>query len=192
MLANLLKTKSTAAPAEATAPISFIFRETGALHPIMFLAAHLTMFHLTARVFPKKQITYPLYLALSVLLFASEHLAAELPTLAEAGPAFGGLFFLSIPCFFYCAFKKTAGPKALVWAGLALFLGAVPVFAGLELGVPKDVIAEQKLANFDPHYANWHMLLHAVICTALGLGVPKDVIAEQKLANFDPHYANWH
>ena len=66
-----------------------LYRSSGALHPTLFCVAHLALSHVAARALPAKRITYPLVMAHGVLLFASEHLAAELPTLAEVGPAIG-------------------------------------------------------------------------------------------------------
>ena len=105
-----------------------LFRSTGALSPALFIPMHAAMLFLSARAFPAKRFTYPLLAAFHTALFASEHFSAELPTLAEIGPALTPVFFLSLAFFFYFSYHSTVSKK--LWAaGLTVFLIAIPALA---------------------------------------------------------------
>merc|ERR1719152_79192 len=158
--------------------------EPAALHPLTYLP-----FHLTARVFPNKKITYPAHLAFTLVQFAIEHYSAEFPSVAAFGPALVAVALGLAPYTYYRALKTTTGPKALVWAGLAVFLLALPVFKGLELGFPKDTPEEQAVANLDRTHSLWHLVLHAVILInglMVSYGVPWTASRPEQLAPASP------
>merc|ERR1719271_1929402 len=134
-----------------------------ALHPLTFLPFHLISHHLTARVFPNKKVTYPAHLVFTLVQYTIEHYSAEFPSVASFGPALVGIALALAPYTYYRAFKTTTGPKALIWAALAVFLLALPVFKGLELGFPKDTPEEQAAANPDRTHSLWHIVLHVVV-----------------------------
>jgi len=149
--------------------------ESTALHPLTYLPFHLVGHHLTARTFPNKRVTYPLHLLFSLAQYATEHYSAEFPSVASFGPALVGIALATAPYFYYRAFKTTTGPKSLIWAGLAVFLIALPVFKGLELGFPKDTPDEQAAANLDRTHSLWHLVLHMVVLVnglVVSYGVP--------------------
>lgn len=181
-----------APPAPPPTPETLLFRSSGAFSPACFFPMHAAVLLLTARAFPAKRITYPLLTLLHTALYAAEHFAAELPTLAEAGPLLGPVFFLSLALFFCFSFKATTSKKA--WAGgLAAFLVALPAFAANDLGIPKDVVSEQKAANFDAHYTKWHMALHAALVVSLSLATAgvrwtTDAASATMLAPRSPHH----
>merc|ERR1711988_1470659 len=81
----------------------------------------------------------------------------------QRGAAVSGIALLMAPYTYYRALKTTQGPKWLIWAGLAIFLIALPVFKGLELGFPKDTPEEQAVANLDRTHSLWHLVLHVVV-----------------------------
>jgi len=136
-----------------------------AVHPLVFLPFHLAGHHLTARVFPKKAVTYPAHLALTIVQYLSEHYSAELPELAQYGAVLVPIVLSLVPYYYYRAFKHTTGPKWRVWAGLAMFVGALVTFKVLELlpGFPKDDPAEQALANQDVAHSYWHLFIHVML-----------------------------
>lgn len=136
--------------------------EASALHPLTYLPFHLAAHHLTARVFPNKKLTYPAHLLFTIAQYTTEHYSIEFPSVAAFGPALVVAAFALLPYTYYRAFKTTTGPKWLIWAALALFLLAVPVFKGLELGFPKDTPEEQAAANRDRTHSLWHVVLHMV------------------------------
>merc|ERR1719473_414453 len=160
-----------------------------ALHPLTFLPFHLISHHLTARVFPNKRVTYPAHLAFTLVQYAIEHYSAEFPSVASFGPALVGVALALTPYVYYRALKTTTGPKALIWAGLAIFLLALPVFKGLELGFPKDTPEEQAAANLDRTHSLWHLVLHAVILVnglMVSYGVPWTTSQPELLAPASP------
>merc|ERR1719408_70557 len=160
-----------------------------ALHPLTFLPFHLASHHLTARVLPNKRWTYPAHLAFTLVQYTIEHYSAEFPTVASFGPALVGIGFALTPYTYYCAFKKTTGPKVLIWSALAVFLLAALVFKGLELGFPKDTPEEQAAANLDRTYSLWHLVLHAVGLVSLlmvSYGVPWTTSRPELLAPASP------
>jgi hypothetical protein len=155
------------AGADPSTESSLFFRSTGALDPLVFLPMHLAMFHLAVRILPAKRFIYPIFLVHAILFFAAEHYTKELPTLGAATPIFAVTQFGTYPYIFYCAFKKTTGPKWPVWLAIAFFLISIPLLK--ELGVPKDDLADQMEANFDPHYTVWHVAVHAVFVITWGV-----------------------
>merc|ERR1711924_406375 len=72
------------------------------------------------------------------------------------------------------------------------FLVALPALAANDLGIPKDIVSAQKLANFDPHYTTWHMVLHAAVVVSLSLataGVPwATALVSATMAPRSPHH----
>jgi len=146
-----------------------------ALHPLTFLPFHLISHHLTARVFPNKRVTYPAHLAFTLVQYTIEHYSAEFPSVASFGPALVLVALSVAPLTYYYAFKRTTGNKSLIWAALAVFLLALPVFKGLELGFPKDTPEEQAAANLDRTHSLWHAVLHTVVLVnglMVSYGVP--------------------
>lgn len=146
--------------------------------------------HLTARTFPNKRFTYPLHLAFTIVQYLIEHFSAEFPSVASSGPALVGIALSIAPYTYYRAFKTTTGPKALIWAGLAVFLISLPLFKGLELGFPKDTPAEQAIANMDRTHSLWHLVLHVVILingAMVSYGVPWSPQVEQLVPSSPAH-----
>jgi len=136
------------------------------VHPLVFLPFHLASHHLTARMFSAKSITYPLHLAFTLTQYSIEHFTSSLPKSVTAlnGPLVG-VAVLMIPAVYYCAIKKTTGPKSLVWASLASMFVVLLVFQGLELGFPKDDPADQIIANVNVVHSWWHLLIHILLLT---------------------------
>jgi len=165
----------------APAPVA----EPAALHPLTYLPFHLLSHHLVARVFPNKAITYPAHLAFALTQYVIEHFIEEVPTLAAAnGALVAAAIFLITPYYYYRAFKHTRSSKSLVWAGLAVFLVALPVFKGLDQGFPKDDPVEQAAANRDQAHSYWHLLIHAILLVngaLVSYGVPWNSDAPQTL-----------
>lgn len=146
-----------------------------ALHPLVFLPFHLVGTHLTARVFPKKAITYPALHAFFLLQYAVEHFSAELPTLAAMGPLLVLIALAIGPVSMRYAYKRTVGSKRLVVAAIAAFPVLVGFFKGTEFGFPKDDPVEQAIANQDYLHSVKHLVLHIVLVfhgLALSCGVP--------------------
>lgn len=147
--------KTVPSVASATVP--------NALHPLTYLPFHLASHHMVARTLPHKHVTYPLHLAFTLVQYAVEHYIEEVPTLAAFNGAFVGIAVgLVTPFTYYRAFKLTTH-KASVWAALAVFVVALIVFKGLDLGFPKDDPAEQAAANLDFAHSLWHLLIHGIL-----------------------------
>lgn len=135
-----------------------------ALHPLVYLPFHLAGHHMLARTLSNKHLTYPAHLCFAVMQYLVEHYSAEFPSIAALNGALVAItIFVTTPLFYYNAYKKTTGPKSLVLAGVGVFLLALPVFKGLELGFPKDDPLEQAAANLEPVHSYWHLVLHLVI-----------------------------
>merc|ERR1719258_432514 len=81
--------------------------------------------------------------------YCVEHFSAELPSVAAFGPLLVAMTLGMAPYIYYRALKATEGPKALIWAAIAMFPVMLGVFKGLELGFPKDTPEEQAVANLD-------------------------------------------
>lgn len=135
----------------------------GALHPLTYLPFHLASHHLTARNFSAKKFTYPAHLLFTLVQYAIEHFSAEFPSVAALGAILVPIAISMAPITYYCAYKKTTGPKWHIWAAVAIFLVTLPLFKGLELGFPRDDPTEQAQANLDPTHSYWHLVLHVVI-----------------------------
>jgi len=134
-----------------------------ALHPLIYLPFHLASHHMVARTFPHKHITYPLHLAFTLVQYAIEHYIEDVTTLAAFNGAFVAVAVgLVTPYTYYRAFKLTTH-KASVWAALAVFVVALIVFKGLDIGFPKDDPAEQAAANLDRTHSLWHLLIHCIL-----------------------------
>ena len=96
-----------------------------------------------------KKFTYPAHLLFTLVQYAIEHFSAEFPSVAALGAILVPIAISMAPITYYCAYKKTTGPKSHIWAAVAIFLVTLPLFKGLELGFPKDDPAEQAQANLD-------------------------------------------
>lgn len=118
----------------------------------------------------------PAHIALHRQYFA-EHYTEELPKLGALSPILTPMAILVNFYFYYCCFKKTAGPKSHVTASLIGFFVAAGIFAGLELGFPKDDPKDQILANKDATHSHWHFLVHTIVL-ALMMLASKDVTDE--------------
>ena len=134
-----------------------------ALHPLTYLPFHLASHHMVARTFPHKHVTYPLHLAFTLVQYAVEHYIEEVATLAALNKAFVAVAVgVVTPYTYYRAFKLSTH-RASVWAALGVFMAALVVFKGLDLGFPKDDPADQAAANLDRAHSLWHLLIHCIL-----------------------------
>merc|ERR1719238_1071806 len=156
--------------------------EAPALHPLVFLPFHLIGHHLTARLLPNRRVTYPLHFIFAMTQYCVEHFSAELPSVAAFGPLLVAITLGMAPYIYYRALKATEGPKALIWAAIAMFPVMLGVFKGMELGFPKDTPEEQAEANLDRMHSLWHFVLHVAVLVnqlMVAYGVPWTPKAER-------------
>jgi len=149
------------------------------IHPLVFLPFHLATHHIVARTFKHaKPITYSLHLLLTLLQYGAEHFTEELPKLGELTAVLTPIALSVVPYFFYCCYKRTAGPTSHITASLLAFLVMAGVFQNLELGFPKDDPKDQVVANKDASHSHWHFLIHTLIITVYMVAT-KDVSASE-------------
>merc|ERR1711918_4625 len=163
-----------------------IIMATTALHPLVYLPFHLASNHLSARIFPNRQFTYPALVAFTLLQYGVEHFGAELPTLASYNEVLVPIAIAIGPLSYYFAHKRWSEarcPKYVLWLGIASFPFLLGFFKGFEFGFPKDDPMEQAAANLDPTHSYKHLILHIAILiqgAAVSYGVPWDVDCKGK------------
>ena len=99
-----------------------VVEEAAALHPLTYLPFHLIGAHLTARLMPKRHISYPAQFAFGIGQYAVEHYSAEFPSVAAMGPLLVLVALSQAPYVYYRAFKLTEGTTSLAGTRISPWL----------------------------------------------------------------------